>query len=1786
MRESGSVLYTIPTHRKETKALLPCQYPLQELGPNPKVDVNNVDGIPRVTNSYLYVSPRDAQELTVYYRQELTPSPLSQDNGEVEEEMLCLRPSVTTQEIIQQTVKGMELNKDALSYRLIIKTFEFDEKVLGLEDEPLVVMDMVEDAQEGYPQIWIEEQEIQEITRTDSFMRNRSSRRGSRRRPRPPVTSTPINSENVPPLETETTPRSTSEISRIQTQLHNNSMRRRTHTVKASGEISEQEQQLKSVLVEQDKVISALSSAVSAAKTVSPSNSVKEVSQTKLKETLAEKQTQVWELEEHRTKDKESIASLTKSVKSLEEKLRETEESLRSLKQSSRHELEIEKREKRELEKELSRVQQESTGGPDDMAQFYDETTDLQDKIRELQLQVEKDQEIIDMTTRRNSDLKEEIKALKASRTSEITKLEVDGMQRSSGVMNESISINDFTEWSKDLDDLKKRNDQLIFRNKQLSSENTKLIESAEQGKAAIKEVSELKSQAEQLRESNQELSIALKSREAEIQGLNERIEADAGYHDDTDYQEKYYSLKEKNQHLESVMSGTIEKLRSKQGVVEEEKVCLQNTINDMTTQLEGKKRQLKEFEYMKNRLEMMDMEHTHLKEFSAQLIEENKGIDSLNRAIEERDRSITELHASTKDMRDELAVFRGLEKVNCAVQVDDDRVEVLESKLEEAEERVSSRTAVVENMNTRLTQKEEEVAVAKGMLSDFEQTNEMLNSELTRLKKHSSSVEGKNTRLSDEISSFKVVISALNEQIESTRSACEEQQCKSALSLKEAHQVQIDELLAASKDSAATLEKYSQAKQDLMVLQTQSSELKGKLALAAEERSEMEGRCVSQGEELRSKEEKVTELIQLTASLRDEVDRATEKNRSITAKRDELMKELTDARLQKADCELQCNEAEEELRTVRRRSKQLKEHSDSLQCLNDALTAQLQELQSNDCSAGKCPASLDLQRQVEDAEETQAQLRLDIVDLQEQRKDLQNVVIKSKNELAESQIEFQELEAQYQEVKDQCDAYSVKVKNMTRKLDPRKQKDQMLLLENEVEIYKAEVTSLKSITRQFEDEVERMSVLGQDSSDAVVALSARNSSLEKQLGDAKGEMHDLEDQLKKFKESLRDSQKESDMVDTYLAERQMLKEMIEGLEGENKALTRDKETAESSLQSLREELSIVKGVRDINTRDNVSTKQSEIKLLKEKEDLLEEVAFLREDVEAKTNESVRQVEIIERHKARTRELEIEVMALKESHNHVNGIDIVSDIKPPRAAQQQTLDGLNSTIRDLSTSVLSLTNENRDLETSISEMNEQERDRQQKIADLEEHFQREIDAVHEEYRERITRHGEELKTWVTQNKILSEEILMLEQRKEELERSLSSRGGQIAADKVQMKDALDEATTELSLQSHKAQSTLAQFEAAQHQIEELEGELLVFKKRASTTEKSTTELSRKVSEGERRLDEYKQALEELQAADENKRTEIRLLNKLVKEYTENAEESADEFAELTRRNRESRSKIEDLQREIVSLKSENTEYENVIVALESNSATDTVDNTAKLRKIQELEARLSDTEVLANRKSAELEKMKVEHSELSEENEQLLEEVKSYQDEWRRLTDLLGNVNHTNHANMSSCKRLETKLDDIEFKVSETNVHIDICQSDMFAKTEALVRDNSHLEAKISVQTASLEQSEKFLKESHENIEILHGTIADLQERVAVLQQQASQNSTTGGDVEKKVEELSAALLEKEQLLTERESEKLSDEAAFKVSLDTIVRSYEEQILSLTEDVEQKEREIERLKQR
>ncbi|KAL5258851.1 hypothetical protein ACHWQZ_G009352 [Mnemiopsis leidyi] len=1730
---------------KQTKLLYPHQYPLQELGESLKVENNSTDGVPRVTNSYLYVSPRDAQELTVYYRRK---------DGNIQDETLSLRPSSTAQEIIDECLHSFdELDNDPLAYRLIMKAYEFDEKTIQLEDQPLVLLDSIEDCQEGYPQIWIEDQEITEVTRTNSFLRKHSSRRASRKKTRPladPITSTPVDTqiqtdlspepvEKPPPLQLDESevPRSNNEISKIQSHLYQTSLRRKTQSTKHVGEIKEQESHLKNILMEQDKVISALNNAVSNAESISPQSSVKDVSPTKLKEALAEKQTQIWELEENQNKDRETIINLTKSNKVLDGKFKDLEEKFRQFKLSSKNEVEMEKREKRELQKEVERLNSEKLY---EVEALYDQNgdNDLENKLAELKLQVDKDQEIIDMTTNRNAELKDEIKHLKITiadlkASKDTNKLEVDGLQRSGTGMTDSISINDFTEWSKDLDDLKKRNDQLLFRNKQLSSDNIKLTELIDQNRASVKKATELQEENRLLKDANEELNISVQTKEAEIAILNERITSAQDQDGSFDeYQEKYYDLCEKNQRLESVMSGTIEKLRSKLNVLEDDKVQLQNTINGLNTDLEGKKRQLKEYDYMKNRVEMMEMEHTHLKEFSSQLIEENKAIDGLNKTIDEREQKISELDVVVQDMQSELVQLRGLEKVNCAVQIDDPRIGDLESKLEEALEKIDSRNAVVENMNHKLTQREEEVANLKGMATDFENTNELLNAEIDRLKKHNNSLESKGTKKSDEIASFKMIIDALNEQIASSQSQCEAEDCPSSIRLKEQHLKKETEMEDRLKDFQVNYDKYSSVTAELTALQIKYDELQDDFSILEADKTDADETVAVQEASLKEKSEKITELLSLNSSLRDEVDRGNEKITVITSKRDELASQLTQTRLKKADIEAELNQIQEEVRSHQRKVKQAKEEAESLMNLNDALTAQLHELKSNDCSGGKCPASLELMKTVETKEEEKAELLGTIEDLRNQRKDLQNVVIKSKNDLAESQIDYQEMEATYLEAKEQLESYKAQIRGYQRRLDPKKKKDHIDNLENQVEMYRAEVASLKSFTRTMEDEVEKMSMAEQDSSDAVQKLNEKNSALEVQLGDAKGEIYDLEQQLDKFKDSLRTSQEESATVDMYLSERQMLKDTIEKLEKESKELSADRDSLKSSLTSVKEELSIVKGVRDIQTRDSASTLQNSIKLRRTIEEKEEEISFLQQELESKNNECSRQVEIIERHKNRARELEVE---MKEIRNHLgglsNGIDYAPLVKSVANSDDQTnqkLDGLNSTIVDLSATVRSLTTENQQLETSISEMNEEERIRQNKIAELEANFQEEVENLHEEYKSKICSQTEEIKKWINQNKVLSEEILILEQQKEDLER-VNFRGSQIP-DQVEMQDALQTVSKELDVQTRMAQKSMAQYEEAQQQIENLESEVLSFKKKCSSAEKSMEDLLVRLQENDRTVDEYKQRFEDLQTADENKRTEIRLLNKMVKEYSIKAEESESEYVDLKAKYKEKKSQIEDLQKEIVLLRGQNAEYENVIVVLESTNATDTVDNSAKSRRINELQSLLTETETVANQKSTELDNTKQEVIRLQEENEQMMDEVKSYQEEWRRLTSLLSNVNHTNHANMDSCKRLETKLDDIEFKTS----------------------------------------------------------MGELQKRIEQLQSKPATptppSSDSAADLERQIAALSAELAEKNELLLEARSEKESDESAFKVSLDTIVRSYEDKVESLVRSSELKDEEIQKLR--
>ena len=1538
-------------------------------------------------------------------------------------------------------------------------------------------------------------------------------------------------------------------------------------------------------MVEQEKLISALTSAVTTAEkspiipksSISPQSSTKSnrdqsIDENKLKQALAEKQTLLWELEGNKEKDKERIVALTKANKSLEIQFKDLEDKYRQQKASAKNEIEIEKREKRELEKELKLVRQNTVES--DVMTLNNHSDN---KFVEMQLKLEESKDVIDLITRRNEELKEEIRQLKAEiedvKSKPSDKLEVEGLVKSS--MNESISINDFTEWSKDLDSLKKRNDQLLCRNKQLSSDNAKLTERVEKNKSAIEECVLLKTDNDNLKESIEDLKAKIHTKEAEISSLNERIQ---GIQEDSsfdDYQEKYYEMYEKYQQLESMMGGTIDKLKFKVKGVEEEKVQLQNTINELNTTLDSKKRELKEFDYMKNRVEMMEMEHAHLKEFSSQLIEENKQIDEIKKESFEKDQALEDFRAQIREQDKELVFLRGMEKANASTQADDMLVQDLESKLEEATGKVDSRNAILDSLNGKISQREEEITKMKNILSDFEATNGFMTGEIQKLQKQNSSLEGKLNKRNEELANFKDIMDALNEQISSSAKQCAGGQCAKVLEIKELHAAEIKILEDTLKDSKTVSDKYSAITGELTQLQSRHEYLEDELSVMEADKADLEEQNDIYSQVIKDKDSEISELLALNSSLRDEVDTGNRKISEITEKRDELAKEMVSVRQKRADVELQLNELQDEHHAAKRKLTVSKDQVESLQTLNEAVTAQLREMQENDCAKGTCPKSQDLLKDIEKRDEDKKELSKEIADLQYQRKDLQEVIIRSKNELAEKELECQELEGSCSEYEKEIKNLKGQIRSLQRKIDPKKvKKDLVDNLENQVEMYQVEVMSLKSVTRNLEDQVERMSVMEQETTDEMFELNKRNASLDKQLGDANEEIQDLEAQLEKLKEGIRESQKESAMVDTYLTEREMMKDSIASLENENKVLKEENHKSKNTLTEIKEELSIIKGVRDSQTRDNALTKADVIKLKKEKDSLKHEL------VRANTSIQKRELEI---QKLR------DTLNTSDMFNHIDTTHN-TEVDGDESLSQSDL---YNTISDLSMKVKNLTEENEALEGSIAETNNEEKLRQQKIVELEKEFKEDIEDVHKQYKDILEKKDSEINHWVTSYQSLSQEYVVLEEQRNNLEKLTNN---QPIPEQFEMQNALQEKEDELTLKCQMAEKTFEQFQETQIQLEETENELLTYKKKCNGVEKNLQDLSSKLAQNEQQIEEYKQKIEDMNTADENKRSEIRLLNKMIKEYTSKAEDAELEYSSLKDKYNDKKTKIEQLQKEIMQLKNSNVEYENVIVALESTSASESLDVSTKTKRIAELEALLTETENDANQKISELENSRSEARRLQEENEQLIEEVKSYQDEWRRLTNLLNSVNHTNSANMDSCKRLETKLEDIEFKVTEANVHIDVCQGDMFSKTESLVRENGILEQKVVEKTQSLEQSEKFLRESHENVSLLQNSLAEAQKRYETLQRVLKEkeskidsllhNDSSGTSVElqRKIRELSDELADKEGLLEESHAERKLDESSFKMSLDTIVRSYESKIEILTEENASQIEQINKLK--
>lgn len=1763
---AGGATSPYPGSNKSEKVLYPHEHPLQIL--DSKLRVVESKDIPKLQSCYFHVTMRPMEQLTVYYRR---------IDGVVQEDMFTLQPSITCHELIEQCVEAFELKNDIFAYKLVMKAFEFDEETLPRDQQPLVAISLVEDYQDGYPQLWLEDQEVSpvvEVLKQDikqSFHRKHSSRRGSRKK----IRATVANGDHV---SSEDDADTGTEINRIQQQLHQASQRRKTQSSKDIGLIKEQESILQQTLLEQDKVISALSSAVSTAehppvKTAkSPEMSTKRKAdpadfENKLKATLAEKQTQIWELEDNQEKYNSTVQKLEALNKELLERVHALEDEIRTSALASKHALDTELREKKDLEKEVQLLRRNrlEKDGPDSLV--------------ELQLQIEKDQALIEQQKVKISDLIHECEVL-GKKHGNNNRLEVDGMQKS--ISNDSMSIIDFNEWSKNLDELKKKNDKLLGNNKQLTNENNGLKQTIKDIASEQREIEALRADNIELSSKQDELITTLHNKEDEIQILNERLNgADAMQMDD--FQEKYYQMYEKNQRLESVMTGTIEKLKSKISLAEDEKVSLQNHINDLETDLSVSKRNLKDLDYMKNRVEMMEMEHLHLKEFSSQLIEENKAIAGLNESLFVKDQQISELNVIVRGNHEELVKLRGLAKMEVEVQVDDPYIPEMEEKLEEALGRVESRNLIVESMNKKISSKEDEISSLKNMISDYQSTSEMTATQLDKLTKQNATLGSKIVNKNEEISNFKMIMDAINEDLHSTKQLCEDNKCPSALKLTTALETKDSDLSVLQQDSQAEASRISDLTSQLTDARSTVAQFEHSLGVAMQERDEVLELSESLDKSLKEKENKVKELMELIACLRDEVDAGKNKVEEITSKRNELNKELIQTKQQSAEVESECKEQTDRANKFQKKFKQSMDEINALKDLNDALTASLEEMQSNDCSKGQCAKVMSMAAEMRAKDTKHDTLLLEIEDLKTQRKDLQNALVSSKNALAEQQIETEEVEASLLKAQETCEEYKMQIKSLQRKLDPKKKRDHVDNLENQLEMYKIEVASIKSVTRALEDDIERMSMAEIESGDEVARLTKANCSLDIQLGDAKGEINDLNEQLEKFKQSLSEAQDESSQVELYLGERDMLKGKIGQLEEENSELTHDIEGREIQIQALKEELSIIKGVREIQTKD-ATTSKHEVSRLKatiaEKE---EELALAQEELHHQEQEKLRQVEIIERHKNRSIESDIRISELKSELEQARsgaplsngGEDIMVNIKKMREdseQKQQSLDELNEMIGELSNTVTTLRTENKSLEASILELDAQDTERSGKVEELEQKFHADVEALEGEYKEKMSTLSDQVKLYINENKALKEELLLIEVQREDLQKNTRIDN---SAESAVIQEAVLRANEELEMERQLNKSVCQKLDQAKEQLEHLENELVETRKKVVTSDKQLETLQAALAAAEAAGDELKQSCDELKTADENKRREIRLLNTMINEYSEKAEEAEGEYASLRSKYKERKVKLEDLQKDMATLKSQNQEYENVIVALESTSSSDNIDTINKSKRIEELKELLDETEDSNNETMKEYEKAKEEMNSLREENEQLVEEIKTYQAEWQKLTSLLNTVNHTNSANMDSCQRLETKLDLIEDKVTTTNVHIDICEGDMFSKTEALVRDNALLEQKISESMQSLKQSENFVKDSHDNIAQLQDTIQELREKVQFLEEVIRENKekeekeSGSVEMERELRGLRNELADTQQLLTEAKAERQSDESAFKVSLDTIVRSYEEQIRTL-----------------
>lgn len=761
---------------------------------------------------------------------------------------------------------------------------------------------------------------------------------------------------------------------------------------------------------------------------------------------------------------------------------------------------------------------------------------------------------------------------------------------------------------------------------------------------------------------------------------------------------------------------------------------------------------------------------------------------------------------------------------------------------------------------------------------------------------------------------------------------------------------------------------------------------------------------------------------------------------------------------------------------------------------------------------------------------------------------ELQKVVASTKEA---SETVKDELNLKLKELTSQYESTEKSLGTTTEELSKLKEahkitEEKLKSLQEELSKTKAERDSLLASTKKFEKELQDTAKASESSNELVKSLTSKLAVAEEGRKKAEDGINKMNRELLNLTKLTKEAEKKAKTLENELNSlKKELSKKSDELEKGLKKLAQEKTTVEQQLEQLRKQMS------ELEKSHKVQLKEKDEKLI----DTEASNEHLMDKLRSAGNAIQKMKAEMEKIEQTRKELDEQVAASKASVTAFLAAEEkykaeISTLTKKTEEQTSEIESLKEEKKALDEKILNVENNLTKVKAeneSFAKKSEEEKNNLKKQV---EELEAKISSLKED-------HENKSLSGVQEKELLTKELQVAKEQLKKLQEEVSTKESQV----LEKSKELEEAS---KLSDSKATALQSEVDEMRKKLDEHESTLKT--KEVELKEKTIqiTEVQAKVEELENELLIAKTKLEEAEA------TSLKTTEELKE--TKSAEDSArKQVAQLENEVKELKSKNADLAAEIEQLKEQKT-------ALELEKTTSSDKHASSVAELEEAVSK-AKSQIKKN-----LDNLKKKDEDISNSKAMVDEHVetigrheKSIEDQKLKISELEARVSEANVLK----EKVKKELEESALKFKELTDELSLSKNDFRTKLEAAEQRAKELEVSLSDKEKEIEQdrallsenSETAVKEYSEKVTKLEASISELKkqnhEKVKEVENEAERQGQLVKELQKKLDGAEAKLKE-----TSNENSKIGN----------LKNDLQKQLDTLNKSVEEKDKQLKKLK--